>query len=67
MGGNPMPCDLTCLQCCMLLFGGQAGATPITGEGPRRSVSHVNEAAAVRSFSQRAFGVQPLLALARGS
>ena len=66
MGGNPMPCDLTCLQC-MLLFGGQAGATPITGEGPRRSVSHVNEAAAVRSFSQRAFGVQPLLALARGS
>ena len=65
MGGNPMPCDLTCLQCCMLLFGGQAGATPITGEGPRRSVD--DEAAAVRSFSQRAFGVQPLLALARGS
>eukprot|EP01046_Picozoa_sp_COSAG06_P106489 COSAG06_NODE_52771_length_303_cov_144.254902_1_plen_47_part_10 len=23
----------------LLLFGGQAGATPITGEGPRRSVS----------------------------
>ena len=62
MGGNPMPCDLTCLQCCMLLFGGQAGATPITGEGPRRSVD--DEAAAVLAGR---WVCSALLALARGS
>ena len=37
MGGNPMPCDLTCLQCCMLLFGGQAGATPIPSQAKGRA------------------------------
>jgi hypothetical protein len=46
----------------LLLFGGQAGATPITGEGPRRSVD--DEAAAVLAGR---WVCSALLALARGS
>jgi hypothetical protein len=32
MGGNPMPCDLTCLQCCCFLAGRQ-GQLPSQAKG----------------------------------